>query len=173
MYYMSAFNERYLLDAFNSDQYSKTLRAAFNAFNDGFFREGHQLCDEIKNDTTTALVLAALFSQEGESEEDFAERHMRDLKLAATKGDALAEYSLAYYLESGEDSAQNKAESEKYYQLSADSGMPLACHVFGVMLYYAHNTETVTVDKDKAMKLLAYAAECDVEEARIFLESLG
>jgi|AntAceMinimDraft_11_1070367.scaffolds.fasta_scaffold52094_1 hypothetical protein len=170
MFYMCAFNEKYLNCAIDIDVNKRDLTRALQNFDDGEASQGHSICERLKPNSTLAILISALFSKERESESQFQIRHFSDLECAAELGNSLAQFSLAVYYETGDlvEADQNKAE--EYYRLSSESKLPLACHIYGIMLYYG--TEYTEMRRDKGLELVNYAANQHVDDATIFLNFL-
>ena len=172
MQFYSVLSEDVLVNAIKLDCFSEQLSLALRKFDAGETYEAHSLCDQLKGKTTLAIMLSALFSKDNESESDFLNRHITSIQLAAEKGNSLAQYSMGVYYETGELVEQNQTYAEACYKNAAEQGMPLACYIYGTMLYYAHNTENVPLDPITGLKLLNIAAENGIQEAKSLLDSI-
>ncbi len=171
MYYMCPFNDKYLIGYIELDTNCDALKAALRHFDEGNLEEGHAICNKLSRETSLALVLSSMFSRKEETESDFEERHIHELEQASNKGNSLAQYSIAVYLEQGDLILENKIKAREYYQRSAEAGDKLAKNIFGIMLYYG--TGGVDQDRNQGLSYLKSSASSGVEDAKIFLDSIG
>jgi TPR repeat protein len=168
---MCPFNEKYLQQAIAIDEYGDGLSKALHKFDEGYSELGHEICEDLKNKTSLAIVISSLFSRDNESETAFEERHILELNKAAEQKNSLALYSLAVYYDQGAILEENKSKAQDYYRRAANAGSNLAKHIYGIMLYYG--TDTLEPDKDEGIKLLISSASNGVDDAKTFLSSIG
>lgn len=168
MEYYCAFNEIYLRDQIASSDESRPLEHAYECFERGDFPHGHQtLSDLVKRNHPLALVLASMFSNRGESEDQFRARHLAQLEASADRGNSLALYSLGVYRDTGEMLEQDKKLAFAYFKKAAEMGMPQAMHIYGVMLYYG--TGGAEKNQERGFAMVQSAARSEVAEAKEFL----
>ncbi len=171
MLYISTFDDEYLERAIASDDFRELLSDALQCFEREDPGTGHNVCQDLQDQSSVAVLLSALFSKEGEQEDEFEARHVSDLKRAATMGNPLAQYALGVYYDNGDMVEGSRETAENYYRMSAEAKMPLACHVYGIMLYYGSGL--TKADKERGFEMVRYASEQGVEDAAIFLRSLS
>lgn len=170
MLYMSAFSDKYLDREIAADDNAELLREALKNFDTGEINHGHKICDKLKDNSALAVLLGALFSKEEESEEQFELRHLSDLSCAANSGNSLAQYSLAVYYDRGDMVEEDKRKAEYLYRAASEGGLPIACHLYGIILY--NGSDFTEMDREKGLELLRYAVNEGVDDAKTFLNSL-
>jgi TPR repeat protein len=169
--YYCAFKETFLRDQIASSDESKPLDYAYKHFEHGDVERGHQaLADLVNRNHPLALVLASMFSNTDETEDQFRIRHLAQLEVSAAHGNSLALYSLGVYRDTGELLEQDKKLAFEYFKKAAELGMPQAEHIYGVMLYYG--TGGAIKDHVRGLALVQSAARSEVAEAKEFLEFL-
>ncbi|WP_369157507.1 tetratricopeptide repeat protein [Candidatus Thiodiazotropha sp. LNASS1] len=168
---MCPFNEKYLHQAIANDKYSDSLNEALHKFDEGYPEIGHEICDKLGIKSSLAIVVSSLFSKDHENEIEFEKRHILDLTKAAEQKNSLALYSIAVYYDQGTILEESKSKAQDYYCRAAKAGSDLAKHVYGIMLYYG--TDTLKPNKEEGIKLLLSSASNGVDDARVFLSSIG
>lgn len=172
MEYCCAFRESFLIEQIVSSDEAKLLERAYELFEKGDSSRAHTTIQRLVDEKhPLALVLASMFSRDGETDEQFHARHLAQLQTAATMRSSLALYSLGVYTDVGEFLDQDKQKAFKYFREAADLGMPQAMHIYGIMLYYG--TGGAEKDSARGLSLVQSAAASNVEEAKEFLRSIG
>lgn len=90
----------------------------------------------------------------------------KQYRLAAEKGDAVAQFNLGLMYAEGVGTPKNDVEGAKWYRLAADQGLAEAQLNLGVMYY---NGKGVPKDFNEATKLYRLAAEQGLPEAQFNL----
>ncbi len=168
MHFYSVFDEKYLLEQIKLSKDSTSLMSAYGLFCDGDFKSANELLiPYIKNNHSLALILSAMFQKEDETDEVFFRRHLKYMEIAMNQKNSIAIYVMAVYFDNGDLVQQDKVKACELYKASSELGMPLACHMYGVMLYYG--TGGAIKDQKNGLELIRFAASENVAEAVEFL----
>jgi len=172
MEYRSSVRDLFLRQHIGQSGSAEQLEKALLEFDKGNADKGHDILRPLlASSNTYALLLASMFSMETESEQAFLERHLMQLKEAAALGDSAAMYSLGVYFDQGELLGLDKEMAYDCFRKSAESGMPQAMFVYGVMLYYG--TGGASTQRSDGLSMVQAAASAGVDEAIEFLNFLN
>jgi TPR repeat protein len=169
--YRSAVNDETLRRYIDRSEHREILNRALAEFEKGNEAAGHAVLRYlVASSSPHALVIASMFSKQGEDEQDFVARHLVQLQKAASLGDPIAAYSIGVYLDQGDLLPLDKERAFALFKQAAELGMRQAMHIYGVMLYYG--TGGAPLERAKGLSLVESAAAAGVEESKEFLASL-
>lgn len=165
------FSSSVVNDAIKRCEHNPILQEVYNLFGDDSdqWDEGHLKCLQFLYVNPIYYTISAIFSISNESEDNFKQRHIRFLELAANKGDGLALLALAVYSETGDfDYPLDDDKAEEYYKKSSETGLAWSCFVYGYF-YLRRNKET----EKEGLELIEYAAKQGLEDAIDFINKTG
>lgn len=165
------FSSSVLEDAIKRNEYSFILREIYNIFGDDSDKwdTGHLKCLQYLCLNPIFYTISAIFSINGESEDNFKKRHIYFLEEAAKQGDGLALLALAVYSETGDfDYPLDDDKSEEYYKNSSETGLAWSCFIYGYF-YLRKNKQT----EEKGLELIQYVADQGLEDAIDFINKTG
>ena len=113
-----------------------------------------------------ALAATLLLSIANAGQETAVPEKVKQLRLAAEQGDALAQYNLGVMYAFGEGVPENDAEAVKWYRLAAEQGNAKAQGNLGVMYSYGEDVPQDYVQAHKWFNLAALGGNIEGQHCR-------